>query len=1424
MDTNLYEQRTRVQNQQTNTFLKGMDTDTSDMLLGSDQYRYAENIRIITNEDNNSGEVRLIEGNVNIPIYLNDEPLKDIGRIMAFDAIRDIVVLITEKDDTWSVYKINIKDLRKYLVERNVYANPATKFLRIDLDKYVDGDELYYDGHQVVEPSMNNYVDRRNDVFYDEAYQGDDDIKGEAELIFGPCTEPIWPDDWNGTDKVLTTVLRWEADKNIKLYIADATGKHPIMVLNIANKYNTGDFDQVFAYQRTLLPPANVEIGSGSGSIISGKVQYVYRLYSKTGAATPLSIISKTLSLYKNEYSGYEAEKRSGRSVNISINVSNRGNLDYVQIYRISYQLSGQLPKISLVKDEKIISSFIDTGTDVVENIGMSELLSMFTPFIYPKQIESKGDYLFAGNMKYSQDAVDADFSQFDTRSYNIGSVTEYETPSGQEAYIRVLNIDNNGYVNSIRDIDSDDIPMHLAFIEPPYEYNANHWKTIKYIDDGQTKECNGYGKNISWRYIYQDLPELSPQNQTGINETINNKSTFRCGEVYRFGVKLYNQYGQASSVKWIADIMIPDKANMYDDNGTIKFRNVGIEFFKTPESNWDGISGWEIVRCERTLNDRKAITQGIIGLPYKCYTYTTDNTPHTKQEFLSTAQSATDTHLMCNPGFFSTDFSSLYHLTDDDNNSHIICIPSDNALMFSSPEICYQGDDIDSILKTNKSNIHIQTLYTTHPDTVTQQYTNISNENPGKRIFLNQSENSSMSFCFFWPYDHYSFIRNRDFEFILNYNDKYSEARGVEKTYDDGSRTRYYFNYFTPNYGKLNRFIPSNIKINDTAIIDSPDYSDFAKDTLLTYKNNTVSLQDDQFINWSVPLLLNISGQSESRLKNLIDNIDPSAIYTIQGDVNPYYIGKRACYPIGSGGKLVLLSVDNFNATDGQLDNVPSITVANIYKDTIPYGGYNKTAIDNSSYISFGDYCHKTDNSIQVYSGDTKNSIFTYNALHIWHDTTYKNCVKMATVYAVPVETDIDIQAQYGLLYGVGEFYNYNIQDKASAFDNYTQTKDAYLYNPVYNAMPDIVNWTTQEALDGKVDQFDTRIHYSNVKTNNEDVDSWTQFQSANYIDVDTRYGEITDLKLFKDKLIFWQENATGVLAVNERVVLNDQNDTQVVLGTGGVLERYDYFSTVYGQKKYQHTVATSNNSLYWWDSNNKEILLYQQKYDVTPLSTVKSVKNYINGGEESDVPFMIYDNKYKELVSNVVNNEAIVYNEQVQAFTSIYKFAPMFGGTVNGGTILTSLNKLYAHNVQYNNEAMLFGEDIHPMVSYVVNALPTYNKTYDVQTIGGRFYGGGFDDDLHERNKKDLKPLEFTYNTPLKQKAQVGGDRVENVEYDYRLTIPRNGETLTFDPSKQYGNRLRGKFIKCQIKSNSNNLDFALQYITTKFRMSWT
>lgn len=1334
-----------------------MNTDTSDFVLQSDQYRYAENVRIITNTENNTGELRLIEGTT------KKFEFGDGCQILATNYIRNIAVFVVKEGNSWFIYKSE---------------------------------------------------DGKN-----------------PECIFGPCEEPLWNGNEENILKSITTVLRYESDKNIKLYIADSTKKHSILVINIANKYSEeqSKFDYMFANQRTLLAPAEIEISSQSGKIISGRVQYAYRLYSKNGATTPMSILSKTLSLYKNEYQGYEAEKQSGRSVKITIPSTKPSNLDYIQIYRISYQLSGQLPKISLVKDQKLFDSIIDNGVDIDENIAISEFLQQFTPHIYPTQIESKGDYLFAANMKYSQDSVDSKFEKFDARSYSRGNYIVENENTQNEIRTDILTSDN---INL--DVDEEKL-RHWAFNVREYNYVEDDWHGFILnqnggISDYQSYEndepINGYGKCICWRYSYRRIDGLhpTPNNQSG--STYNFDSTFRSGETYRFGIRLFDEYGKASSVKWIADIMIPDGANMtYDhEQGETVFRNVGIEFFKTPGSDkyWENVSSFEIVRCERTLEDRKAITQGIIGFPLQLY-----NIPI--GTWIATDDHATN--LLCTPGFFSKDSVII----QDYGNNAIskVAFTYTQIMMFSSPEYCYQSDDVEDILKAFKSQIYIKEIYKCYPESEhvserrqyadTQyhnfEYYSTSNKNIAYPFSLgpdDKEENIGFTFNA-W----YSFLGSS----TLTPNQSYTgtDFLGVTTNYAE-SKTTWYLNYFKPDYSRFSDHSSQTYKVDNVSFVNSPKYSDFADQEMLTFKDNVTAIDNKSFINWSAPLLLDISGQDESILKAFIDDNNDGPDGGYDNGADPGY---RVDYPIGTGGKTILLKLQSGQNVQSCKNRVaaPSITVANINKEgVIPYKGYNKTAINNSTYISLGDYkqySQEDECRIFVFSGDTKNRSFTYHALHNWYDSTYKNLRKMGSIYAIPVETDIDIQAQYGQLYGVDNFTNYRIQDEPASFESYTQERSAYLYNPAYNSTPDIVSWTTAEQLKSKFDTFDVRIHYSNVKVNNEDIDSWTQFAAANYIDVDSRFGEITDLKLFKDKLIFWQENATGILAVNERVVLNDQNDTQVVLGTGGVLERYDYFSTVYGQKKNQHARTMSNDSLYWWDGNNKEIMLYQQKYDAIPLSTQKSIKNYINSYEECETPFLSYDNKYKEVIANVIDSDkSIIYNEQAQQFTSVYTFSPIFDFVLNGKLFLTSGDTLYNYNTCEQSQSKLFDNEAHPLVKYVVNKDPMYVKTFDIQTFGGRFYGG---------EMEDLKDLILDYYTPLKQHSSVScGENIDdkrrmtNVEYDFRVNIPRDGS----DPNnkKAYGDRMRGKTMQCEFKSDSNNTDFSLQYIITKFRMSWT
>ena len=82
-------------NQQVNTFVKGMNTDVSDSLMDASQYRYAENVRIATNKEENSGELRLIEGT-----QFYDEIANDYGEIIAMTSVRSLLIVVTKKAST----------------------------------------------------------------------------------------------------------------------------------------------------------------------------------------------------------------------------------------------------------------------------------------------------------------------------------------------------------------------------------------------------------------------------------------------------------------------------------------------------------------------------------------------------------------------------------------------------------------------------------------------------------------------------------------------------------------------------------------------------------------------------------------------------------------------------------------------------------------------------------------------------------------------------------------------------------------------------------------------------------------------------------------------------------------------------------------------------------------------------------------------------------------------------------------------------------------------------------------------------------------------------------------------------------------------------------------------------------------------------
>lgn len=1393
--------------QQINTFVKGMNTDVSDALIDSSQYRYAENVRLTTNKDENTGELRLIEGT---SAYSN---LSEYGDIIAMTSIRNLLVVITQKQN-------------------------GTNYI------------LVRDGESPAEQTS-----------WEPVFQS-----SVTERPFS---------------KHLSLVTRWENSNDIKLYIAD--DEHGLSYINIANPDDIVlGFDNIKSDVNVSLYQITAELSASAGTIPPVKVQYAYRLYKEGGASTGLSPLSNIIVLYDGDKGYDNITEYTGKAVDVTIQKSSESEkFDYMQIYRLSFRQVGQQPEVNLIYDSGFTFvnnkfTYTDNGYNIQSN-SFEEFLSMFYYNIKPTVIESKGDYLFAANIKYEQDDVDERLKDYNFRLYSSGDYDEV-TPS--------IELDYN------KQFMSDSIAV----------YNEDYWKYDDPIVPGHTI-YGGIGTFMEWEYNIKHIyctkdnhkyKDYDPNTGALSNRIYDQCNSLRQGEVYRYGAIFYDDKGKKSSVKWLCDIMAPMlygqdgfSTIVYDNTTIFKIPIIGIDF--RINSLPDGFSAVEIVRCDRTVRDKITYTQGIAGFPYH----------------ISTKERVEDSWeekpVLCAPYLLSSNKFLFDPKGAHDDNIRSKAVSDNKRLAIACPEYTYQSDDVQNLFSGKKLVVRkARTLYkysTTHPSC------EISNEEAALSATMRGGTPGSDEFAKAYAYEN-EINNNRTQLHILSDNSNYWNV--VEQDglyiwkYDwiAGFNTVYYYpqinpqsklyrtsgvEYHVPNVSLTNiqYYVDSsntdstvkNVQdISFTAINPNdssfPKYNTFLDNKTPNYKNSSVNIGGLQYINWSVPLIYNIQS----------DYVEGTFTQVYEGD--NYYIPLcmniitvKDCFPIlnpaGSTGKYILINLGeesfDFSNTNNRIETF-EVNLRN--ESATPYGGV--ATINSSSYISYGFY-KKGTGTLSVFDGDCYPGVFEFNAQHSWFSPeiitkggSYFNGIRQATVCYAPIESDIDLSATYGDLYsrlqGNKTFY---FQDIEASFDGFTQAREAYLYNTAYSDSPDDIQYSSITYTSISDNEYDCRVYHSNVKTNGELIDNWLNFSPLNYIDVDSRFGQITNMRLFKDKLLFWQEHATGILSVNERTVLNDLENNDIVVGTGGTLQRYDYISTVYGMKPYQYEAEVQSNTVqYWWDGYNKEILAYGGGMELVQLTKLKGVTNYINEREESEHPMLSYDTKYDELLCQVVNDgqidETLVYNEQVQAFSSIYTFQPWYRATVSNNLYLvdTDTSCIYIHNT-YDNEyySLLFNNPTFPKIKIVINKNNIYTKTFDNLTFGGRMYKGSFIpkfenvkmervDGYYIMDKDHMNSpmhhLKFTFETPLKQKSSVRGDNATSVdEYDFRLAVPRNGQEAIeqikddeeihntipqFDNKVDYGNRMRGKTMQCEIASDYNSTDFSLQYITTKFRMSWS
>lgn len=1314
--------------QQINNFADGMNTDTSDAVLSESSYRLANNLRFITNTDENSGELHMIEGASRKHQFFRQT-------IIGTTNLRNVpvYVTVTEGNSTWAVW-----------YDKQLVALIPAK-----------------DGRVI------------------------------------------------GHEHKLSLVTRYESDTNKKLYIADGEGPVLCVQLYLKNREDYArDLREVESIPSVLFKKP-IFCGLIDGNIKAAVVEYSYQFYKKYGQQSEVSPSTKLIPLFKggttakesSKILGYLPEQQSDKGVKIKIpyDINTISPFDRIKVFRISYIEMGQIPQIECVYDEDIKK---DSNELVIEDKGLSALAvysleeynAMTGIHVIPNTIESKDDYLFAANVKDES-------TGFDIKNWTT------------EGNVFIEDVT----VNLVGD---DSINPDYVVSKPTYHNYSGRIVEQKTLGNSiQTSDDDSF---ILSDYIDSTEDVLSYHNPQASYMF----KSLRRGETYRFGVIFYDNKGRSSGVIHIEDHTVPanDFFSISEDYQLIvKPAGVKVTITSFPE----GAVSYEIVRSGRSISDMSTITQGFLTRPIRQIIDQNWN----KETYPLTPTGLVTIHNSIWSIYNNEPIERATNYDYDAGGVHVDgCY---DTYSFISPEICYQNDTIKDYANKYELQIQpikwvcplqfignsvegVQTIEFNEPNVPKIDRINYGNkyafvgkcsDSGWNSFFVHGAHTIALDYLRYNGTEQQTINLTHRQDFVDNWYGE-SEARF--------SYAKLYYSYSNDNANKnkIEAVVNKSYAVDKISFPETLLWDDFATNDAekfeLIYTGKITTIGSQNFINWVCGPLQGLTYQTNP-------NID--IVYLDDGSYSDI------C-SMGPGGKCSVLKIADPNRSI--VDSVPEKALICTYicnlkkKSVLP-------DIKNTTYRSFGDYfiIGEQEESKYIFDGDCFIQPFEYVAQHKFAHSSSKYWRTACRIFTIPLETSINLAYTSGFEFN-REFDSANgnvtyIQDKSSNINNiFVQDTPLYAYNTAYSTTDTSRTLVSRESItdtDESELNTDCRVFHSNVKTNNEYIDSWLKYMPANFLDVDSRKGPITGLRTFKNQLVFWQEYAAGVLSVNERSVISDESNMPLILGSGGVLTRFDYFTNVNGMHEHDYSDAQSNTTLYWWDRINKSIVGYSGGQDAIELSKIKFVQNYLNKNKAEDYPLLAYDNKTKEIVANVVTGEdheigSLVYNEHLGHFTSLYTIKPEYKVELPDGLLFTKSHDVYDWNKQLDKKAKgLEGEPIYPYLKHVVNHAGQYTKVFDNAEFAGRVYGG----DKHENGSYDLSPLKLKFSTPLKQNGELEGNQIENREYNFRYVIPRNN-------GSEYGDRLRGKTMQCELESTNNSYDFSLQFIKTKFRISWS
>lgn len=1201
-----------------------------------------------------------------------------------------------------------------------------------------------------------------------------------------------------------------------KIYWVD--GISQMRFLNIYNNIENGDLENLIDLPSNSLlltgtyntSQPNIVGFSFGGTHTSGMIQYAYNLYKINGSSTKLSPTSELISLDKGIDRGGDAiNEVVGKIPIVEINNIDN-NYTNLKLYAIKYTSYNQIPSISLILDKMIIDNdtvtYYDDGS-VIQSVSLEEFTFLGSDIVIPKHINTKDNIMFLANYEEKNFDINTalDNKSIDLRAYSFRPFTTStliynsltEVNGNVVSNENSLNVNSSTILTNNPKVDDKHSAINIDYDVYNRQYNSNI--------------LGGEGPFIKYKIV---------RNRVGVSGFTANqsKNTFlKDREIYRIGIQFYNEYGQQSLPKWIADfktIVLGNESNLNGYYASVETTLKPLFYtwlndnnnFLDKNGNFDNSLkpvGYKILRANRDLEDRTIICQGLIN------------------GMLS--QVAGDTT----------------------SNSGTIggIVPNDVKLRVERgvkiPSMMRRFDNFLSPMWRNSSYFRLDQFNSGHPEASV-------NDAQSREVHKSASSRGWTSGTYQFNNLMQMFSPEITFNFIQNFNESNLYVIGGIRNTDNQA------------IGELRN---TETKIAATSIVIKNAISSYDKKAIVTKIGNdnlnefgwfgprdsdlmefmqTYRDYTGEFYNaknnfkydiYGTPEIVE-TGQGRTVYNNDNDLIYYNSLEQLSTDTSAQD-ASGPDYGITSvnswGAKNITFALGNNNVeTINRLNLEKLHTLANIGRNDIGliseftifenlvylkniYGGNSYESKKRTNYIEVGDY-NKID--VNVYNclniGDTFVSNFQFTKLVKTETEVYSRESQQVTeIVNVRLETSIDLKNRNDL----------SISDWDNRFQpRYDEFQE---YNKVYSQQPTLFLRRDLDYRFKSTKGFDTNVISTKVKVPGEIIDSWTDLQPNNVITLDGQYGPINTLHKFKNELYTLQDSATAFLSINPRVQVTGSDGLQVELGSGRVLQEYKYISTESGTLN-KWSVVTTPSGFYYYDALNKSFNAF--KGGLQGISSLKGLHTHFNNN--TSLNELRIDNPLikKGIASNYdyINSDLFMtfhqeekpsftlsFNEKADSFVSFYDYIPSMylSKGDNFITINPTNTSIYK---QYSGDYNKFYEQYYPSyVTLLINPESDLDTVFDNIMYKSEIYLNDIDQPektltnvrlFHEYQDSGIVPLILSRNGNLRRKFR-----------NWNAILPRNQNTRE---------RIRNPWVFLQLQlDNESNYKMILHDIIVQY-----